>query len=230
MSRIISCILATTKANHKAGRIFTAKPYLHACGSSLLPWDLWQPLSERCTWWSLKKWAKWQSGFKFVLVWIFYFFLAQQNCLFFQWREQNVSPSHCYHVMRTTSSHVCSSGSWRTGWCASASKSVLSNRALKSLAPTLCLAGVMTYALADELRNFVAGVFIPQYHFPYAVALCFAQVGTRRPLFVQPPVYFNNHQKTTTMLTCAHLLWGLDRVLCDMTAGSLSILRLHVPL
>ncbi|XP_040034130.2 uncharacterized protein LOC120820451 [Gasterosteus aculeatus] len=68
------------------------------------------------------------------------------------------------------------SGSWRTEWCASASKSVLSNRALKSLAPTLCLAGVMTYALADELRNFVAGVFIPQYHFPYAVALCFAQV------------------------------------------------------
>ncbi|XP_037322105.2 uncharacterized protein si:ch211-248a14.8 [Pungitius pungitius] len=69
---------------------------------------------------------------------------------------------------------------WRRGWCASAFQGLLSDHALKSLlrtlAPTLCLAGVMVYALADKLRDFVAGVFIPQYHFPYALALCFAQV------------------------------------------------------
>ncbi|KAM6923205.1 uncharacterized protein PEZ65_011388 isoform 1-T1 [Lycodopsis pacificus] len=68
------------------------------------------------------------------------------------------------------------SGSWRRGWCASASKSLSSNHALKPLVPILCLAAVVIYGLADKLRNFVAGVFIPQYHFPYAVALCFAQV------------------------------------------------------
>ncbi|XP_054456566.1 uncharacterized protein si:ch211-248a14.8 isoform X2 [Anoplopoma fimbria] len=69
-----------------------------------------------------------------------------------------------------------SSGMWRRGWCASASKTLSSNRALKPLVPTLCLAVVMLYGLADQLRSFVASIFIPQYHFPYAVALCFAQV------------------------------------------------------
>ncbi|XP_059215171.1 uncharacterized protein si:ch211-248a14.8 isoform X2 [Centropristis striata] len=67
-------------------------------------------------------------------------------------------------------------GRWRTGWCASVAKSLSSNHALKPLVPTLCLVLVVIYSLADKLRNFVAGIFIPQYHYPYAVALCFAQV------------------------------------------------------
>ncbi|XP_056290960.1 uncharacterized protein si:ch211-248a14.8 isoform X2 [Pseudoliparis swirei] len=69
-----------------------------------------------------------------------------------------------------------SSGRWRRGWCASVLTTLSSNRVLKALLPTLCLALVLVYGLADKLRNFVASVFIPQYHFPYAVALCFAQV------------------------------------------------------
>ncbi|XP_010729876.2 uncharacterized protein si:ch211-248a14.8 isoform X1 [Larimichthys crocea] len=69
-----------------------------------------------------------------------------------------------------------SSGRWRKGWCASVAKSLSSNHALKSLVPTLCLVVVVIYGLADKLRNFVAGIFIPQYHYPYAVALCFGQV------------------------------------------------------
>ncbi|XP_045926669.1 uncharacterized protein si:ch211-248a14.8 isoform X4 [Micropterus dolomieu] len=69
-----------------------------------------------------------------------------------------------------------SSGRWRRGWCASATKRLSSNHALKALVPTLCLVVVVIYGLADKLRNFVAGIFIPQYHYPYAVALCFAQV------------------------------------------------------
>ncbi|XP_053189262.1 uncharacterized protein si:ch211-248a14.8 isoform X1 [Scomber japonicus] len=63
-----------------------------------------------------------------------------------------------------------SSGSWRKGWCVSA------NHMLKPLMPALCLVVAVIYGLADKLRNFVAGIFIPQYHYPYAVALCFAQV------------------------------------------------------
>ncbi|XP_037637366.1 uncharacterized protein si:ch211-248a14.8 isoform X2 [Sebastes umbrosus] len=68
------------------------------------------------------------------------------------------------------------SGRWRRGWCASATRSLSSNHALKPLVPTLCLVVVVIYGLADKLRNFVAGIFIPQYHYPYAVALCFGQV------------------------------------------------------
>ncbi|XP_071336403.1 uncharacterized protein [Trachinotus anak] len=68
------------------------------------------------------------------------------------------------------------SGRWRRGWCISAVKSLSPNHAPKPLVPTLCLAVVVIYGLADKLRNFVAGIFIPQYHYPYAVALCFAQV------------------------------------------------------
>ncbi|XP_045926690.1 uncharacterized protein si:ch211-248a14.8 isoform X12 [Micropterus dolomieu] len=70
-----------------------------------------------------------------------------------------------------------SSGRWRRGWCASATKRLSSNHALKALVPTLCLVVVVIYGLADKLRNFVAGIFIPQYHYPYAVALCFAQLA-----------------------------------------------------
>lgn len=56
-------------------------------------------------------------------------------------------------------------------WCRRRSSSV------KPLVPTLCLGVAVIYGLADKLQNFVADVFVPQYHYPYAVALCFAQVG-----------------------------------------------------
>ncbi len=56
-------------------------------------------------------------------------------------------------------------------------KSLSSNHTLKPLVPALLLVVVLIYGLADKLRNFVAGLFIAQYHYPYAVALCFAQVG-----------------------------------------------------
>ncbi|XP_061601714.1 uncharacterized protein si:ch211-248a14.8 [Cololabis saira] len=69
-----------------------------------------------------------------------------------------------------------SSGRCKGGWCASAVKSLSSIYALKPLIPTFCIGIVVIYDLADRLRNFVAGIFIPQYHYPYAVALCFAQV------------------------------------------------------
>ncbi|XP_073337743.1 uncharacterized protein [Pagrus major] len=69
-----------------------------------------------------------------------------------------------------------SSGRRLRGWCASATKTLSSSHVLKPLVPTLCLLVVVIYGLADRLRNFVAGIFIPQYHYPYAVALCFGQV------------------------------------------------------
>ncbi|XP_034537757.1 uncharacterized protein si:ch211-248a14.8 [Notolabrus celidotus] len=69
-----------------------------------------------------------------------------------------------------------SSGRWSNGWCSSVKKTLSSNHALKQLVPVLCLVVVVIYGLADKLRNFVAGIFFPQYHYPYAVALCFAQV------------------------------------------------------
>uniref|UniRef100_A0A3P8S6H1 Si:ch211-207n2.7 n=1 Tax=Amphiprion percula TaxID=161767 RepID=A0A3P8S6H1_AMPPE len=65
---------------------------------------------------------------------------------------------------------------WGTGWFAYAVRSLSSNHALKPLVPTFGLVLVVTYGLADRLRNFVAGIFIPQYHYPYPVALCFGQV------------------------------------------------------
>ncbi|XP_028982849.1 uncharacterized protein si:ch211-248a14.8 [Betta splendens] len=64
---------------------------------------------------------------------------------------------------------------WRRGWSSSV-KRLLSNLPLKPLVPTLCLGAAVVYGLADKLQDFVAGIFIPQYHYPYAVALCFAQV------------------------------------------------------
>ncbi|XP_017283755.1 uncharacterized protein si:ch211-248a14.8 [Kryptolebias marmoratus] len=67
-------------------------------------------------------------------------------------------------------------GKWRTGCFASAVMSLLSRHALKVLLPTFCLLAVMIYGQADKLRNFVADVFIPQYHYPFPVALCFSQV------------------------------------------------------
>ncbi|XP_060896015.1 uncharacterized protein si:ch211-248a14.8 [Labrus mixtus] len=71
---------------------------------------------------------------------------------------------------------VCSSGRWNKGWCDSATKSLSSYHALKPLVPALCLVVVVIYGLADKLANFVASIFFPQYHYPYAVALCFVQV------------------------------------------------------
>ncbi|XP_041866264.1 uncharacterized protein si:ch211-248a14.8 isoform X2 [Melanotaenia boesemani] len=69
-----------------------------------------------------------------------------------------------------------SSGRWRTGWCASVVKRLSSSHVLKPLFPTFCLVIVIVHGLADKLRNFVVGIFIPQYHYPYAVAFCFTQV------------------------------------------------------
>ncbi|CAB1444216.1 unnamed protein product [Pleuronectes platessa] len=69
-----------------------------------------------------------------------------------------------------------SSWSWRRGRCASAARSLSLNHALRPLVPVLCLVVLVIYGLADKLRTFVAGIFIPQYHYPYAVALCFGQV------------------------------------------------------
>ncbi|KAM9726791.1 uncharacterized protein ACNS7B_017629 isoform 2-T2 [Menidia menidia] len=69
-----------------------------------------------------------------------------------------------------------SSGRWRTGRCASTLKRLSSNHALKPLFPTFCVVVLILYGLADKLRNFVVGIFIPQYHYPYPVAFCFAQV------------------------------------------------------
>ncbi|MEQ2247462.1 hypothetical protein ILYODFUR_009587 [Ilyodon furcidens] len=70
----------------------------------------------------------------------------------------------------------CSLGRWRTGWYVSALKSLSSNHALKPLIPTFCFLVVIIYGQADKLRNFVAGIFVPQYHYPFPVALCFTQV------------------------------------------------------
>ncbi|KAG7500135.1 hypothetical protein JOB18_010283 [Solea senegalensis] len=65
---------------------------------------------------------------------------------------------------------------WRPGRCTKTAERLLCAHALKPLVPALCLVAVVIYILADNLRNFVASIFIPQYHYPFAVALCFAQV------------------------------------------------------
>ncbi|KAL0964496.1 hypothetical protein UPYG_G00324630 [Umbra pygmaea] len=50
----------------------------------------------------------------------------------------------------------------------------------KNLGPVICfsatLAVMVLYAMADQLRSFVAGIFIPQYHYPFAVPVTFFQV------------------------------------------------------
>uniref|UniRef100_A0A3B4UW31 Si:ch211-207n2.7 n=1 Tax=Seriola dumerili TaxID=41447 RepID=A0A3B4UW31_SERDU len=89
---------------------------------------------------------------------------------------------------------LCSSGRGRRGWCTSVMNSLSSNHALKPLVPTLCLVVVVIYGLADKLRNFVSGIFIPQYHYPYAVALCFAQVGACSPLVSMDGLLFDQNQ------------------------------------
>lgn len=47
---------------------------------------------------------------------------------------------------------------------------------LHPLVSTFCVLVLVTYWLCDELRNFVFGIFVPQYHYSYAVALSFGQV------------------------------------------------------
>lgn len=102
-----------------------------------------------------------------------------------------------------------SSGRWRRAWCASAVKSLSSHHTLKSLVPTFCLVVVVIYGLADKLRNFVVGIFIPQYHYPYAVALCFAQVGSFVPgLFLQS-LNKRNRSNTIICLQPAHVHFSL---------------------
>ncbi|XP_038816532.1 uncharacterized protein LOC120017680 isoform X1 [Salvelinus namaycush] len=56
----------------------------------------------------------------------------------------------------------------------------LSSDVWKPLVPLLCFSAtlvvVVLYALADRLRSFVADIFIPQYHYPFAVPITFVQV------------------------------------------------------
>lgn len=64
----------------------------------------------------------------------------------------------------------------KQGWGVFLLKTLLSSPRLKPLLPALCLLLLVTVALGSRLYNFVAGIFIPQYHFPFSVALCFGQV------------------------------------------------------
>ncbi|XP_057704619.1 uncharacterized protein si:ch211-248a14.8 isoform X2 [Corythoichthys intestinalis] len=73
---------------------------------------------------------------------------------------------------------VCHSGiRWRSwGWCKSTARTFSSKHALKPMLPALCVVLFFLYGLVNKLRSFVAGIFLPQYHYPYVVALCFGQV------------------------------------------------------
>lgn len=73
--------------------------------------------------------------------------------------------------------HNCqSSARLRRGWSALVLKHLFSNHSLKLLVPILCPLLLVIYGLGDKLYNFVTGLFIPQYHYPYTVSLCFGQV------------------------------------------------------
>lgn len=52
---------------------------------------------------------------------------------------------------------------------------------LNLLVPTLGAVVLVTYGLCENLRNFVFGVLVPQYHYSYPVALSFGQVGASSP-------------------------------------------------
>ncbi|KAG5266471.1 hypothetical protein AALO_G00232480 [Alosa alosa] len=58
--------------------------------------------------------------------------------------------------------------------------SIYSSECWKSLVPILLFCGILLAMVAlsqvDRLRSFVCGIFIPQYHYPYAVPLTFVQV------------------------------------------------------
>lgn len=64
----------------------------------------------------------------------------------------------------------------KQGWGVFLLKSLVSSPQLKPLLPPLCVLLLVTVGLGSRLYNFVAGIFIPQYHFPFSVALCFGQV------------------------------------------------------
>ncbi|XP_067093145.1 uncharacterized protein si:ch211-248a14.8 [Osmerus mordax] len=67
---------------------------------------------------------------------------------------------------------------WRR--CVAALRRFSSSPVWKPLLPALGIIAILgvtvLYILADKLRCFVANIFVPQYHYPYAVPLCFAQV------------------------------------------------------
>lgn len=115
---------------------------------------------------------------------------------------------------------VYSSGRRWRGWCASATKTLSSSHVLKPLVPALCLSVVVIYGLADRLRNFVSGIFIPQYHYPYAVALCFGQVGACCPARFNSRLNLNKSIKSRAVFAC-------QRHLC--TAGYLLMPQLNLP-
>lgn len=58
--------------------------------------------------------------------------------------------------------------------------SLYSSKCWKSLVPIFLLCGIslalVTLSQVDRLRTFVCGIFIPQYHYPFAVPLTFVQV------------------------------------------------------
>ncbi|XP_036450059.1 solute carrier family 35 member D3 [Colossoma macropomum] len=68
---------------------------------------------------------------------------------------------------------------WLRVHCATALR-VCVYKGYKSLAPLLpCGAAVVVvvlYSLADKLHSFVCGIFMPQYHYPYAVPLALIQM------------------------------------------------------
>lgn len=72
---------------------------------------------------------------------------------------------------------VGSPGYWRGRQDSLLARGLPSNQVLQQLLPILCLGMAVIYGLADNLCNFVTGIFIPQYHFPFSVALSFGQVG-----------------------------------------------------
>ncbi|XP_059928511.1 uncharacterized protein si:ch211-248a14.8 isoform X2 [Gadus macrocephalus] len=68
-------------------------------------------------------------------------------------------------------------GCWCWRWCLPMLQSLpVYPSAKATTVPVLWVPLLVIYVLADKLQRFVAGIFIPQYHYPYVVALCFAQV------------------------------------------------------
>ncbi|KAM3605782.1 uncharacterized protein V6R79_004622 [Siganus canaliculatus] len=87
-------------------------------------------------------------------------------------------PTHCVTNMMMKRRFL-SARRRRKGWVALMIErlSWLSwSHALKHLLPTICFVIVLIYGQGDKLQSFVTSIFIPQYHYPYPVAICFAQV------------------------------------------------------
>ena len=101
------------------------------------------------------------------------------------WSMQ-ICPLLCMPLLQTHFvSHPCllpksRKGCWCWRWCLPMLQSLPFYPSAKATTvPVLWVPLLVIYVLADKLHRFVAGIFIPQYHYPYVVALCFAQVGTR---------------------------------------------------